>query len=90
MCADRSAGAGPGRDDGGPDRAAGRRIAATLHFLRSRRGLPARTGDPAALRRARAPQVTDCARDCGQFVPVEHPQPVLAAFPAFPADQAAS
>lgn len=90
MCADYRAGAGPDRADDEADRAAGRRIAAPLHFLWSRRGFPARNGDPAALWRAWAPQVTDSACDCGHFVPEEDPQAVLAAFLPFLAGQAAS
>jgi hypothetical protein len=49
MCGDCRAGAGPDRDEVEADRAAGRRIAVTLRILKSRRGLPACRGDPAAL-----------------------------------------
>jgi haloacetate dehalogenase len=83
MCADYRAGAGPDREDDEADRAAGHKIAAPLHFLWSRHGFPARTGDPAALWRAWAPQVTDSACDCGHFVPEEDPQAVLQAYLPF-------
>lgn len=83
MCADYRSGAGPDREDDEADRAAGHRIAAPLHFLWSRHGFPARTGNPAALWRAWAAQVTDSACDCGHFVPEEDPQAVLQAYLPF-------
>lgn len=83
MCADYRAGAGPDRADDEADRAAGRRIAAPLHFLWGRHGFPARTGDPAALWRRWADEVTDSQCDSGHFVMEEAPQAVLDAFLPF-------
>ena len=79
MCADYRAGATTDRAHDLADRAAGRRIAAPLRFLWGRHGFPARTGDPAALWRAWAEDVTDSPVDCGHFVMEEAPEAVLAA-----------
>ncbi|MBD3764178.1 MAG: alpha/beta hydrolase [Rhodobacterales bacterium] len=90
MCADYRAGATTDRAHDLADRAAGRRIAAPLHFLWGRHGFPARTGDAAAIWRRWADRVTDSSVDCGHFVMEEEPQAVLDAFvPFFAGDQAA-
>lgn len=83
MCADYRAGAGPDRTHDLADRAAGRRIAAPLHFLWGRHGFPARTGDPAALWRRWAAQVTDAQCDSGHFAMEEAPDEVTRAFLPF-------
>lgn len=90
MCADYRAGATTDRAHDLADRAAGRRITAPLHFLWGRHGFPARTGDPAAIWRRWAEQVTDMSCDSGHFVMEENPQAVLDAFlPFFGSDQPA-
>jgi len=80
MCADYRAGATTDRADDEADRAAGRRIAAPLHFLFAEGGFPARTGIAATAWSAWATQVgtTTCA--AGHFVMEEAPQAVLEAF----------
>ncbi|QYK42444.1 MAG: alpha/beta hydrolase [Paracoccaceae bacterium] len=83
MCADYRAGATTDRAADEADRAAGRRIGAPLRFLWGRHGFPARTGDPAALWRAWANDVTDSACDSGHFVMEEAPEAVIAAFLPF-------
>lgn len=83
LCADYRAGATTDRVQDEADRTAGRRITAPLHFLWGHDGFPARTGDPAALWRAWAAEVTDTACDSGHFVPEEAPEAVLAAFLPF-------
>ena len=80
MCADYRAGAGPDRAHDLEDRAAGRRIAAPLHFLWARSGFPARSGDPAAVWRQWAETVGDSPCESGHFVMEENPQAVLEAF----------
>lgn len=83
MCADYRAGATTDRADDEADRAAGRRIAAPLHFLWGRHGFPARTGDPAGIWRRWATTVTDTSCDSGHFVIEEDPEAVLGAFLPF-------
>jgi haloacetate dehalogenase len=83
MCADYRAGATTDRRDDEADRAAGRRIAAPLHFLYGHHGFPARTGDPAGIWRNWADQVTAEVCDSGHFVMEENPDAVLAAFLPF-------
>ena len=83
MCADYRAGATVDRDHDIADRAAGRKIAAPLHFLWGRHGFPARTGDPAGIWRRWAVQVTDASCESGHFVMEENPQAVLDAFLPF-------
>lgn len=83
MCADYRAGATTDRADDAADRDAGRRIVAPLHFLWSRHGFPARTGDPAAIWRRWARTVTDASCDCGHFVMEEAPETVLDSFLPF-------
>jgi haloacetate dehalogenase len=80
MCADYRAGATTDRADDEADLAAGRRIAAPLHFLWGRHGFPARTGDPAGIWRRWAQEVSDTPVEAGHFVMEEAPQAVLAAF----------
>lgn len=58
MCADYRAGATTDRADDESDRAAGRKIAAPLHFLHAAGGFPARTGRAATAWQAWAEQVT--------------------------------
>jgi haloacetate dehalogenase len=83
MCADYRAGATVDRDHDIADRAAGRKIAAPLHFLWGLHGFPARTGDPAGIWRRWAVQVTDASCESGHFVMEENPQAVLDAFLPF-------
>lgn len=89
MCADYRAGATTDRTHDIADRAAGRRIAAPLHFLYGHHGFPARTGDPAGIWRRWADRVTANACSSGHFVMEENPQAVLDAFLPFFADHAA-
>ncbi|WP_439139097.1 alpha/beta fold hydrolase [Roseicyclus sp.] len=78
MCADYRAGAGIDRDLDEADRAAGRKIAAPLHFIWAEAGFPARNGDPLAIWRSWADQVSgDCIRGCGHFAMEEAPDAVL-------------
>ena len=80
MCADYRAGAGLDRRLDEADRAAGRRIAAPLHFLWAEGGFPARTGDPLGLWRRWAEQVTGQAiAGTGHFMLEEQPDAVLEA-----------
>lgn len=88
MCADYRAGATYDRDADEADRAAGRRIAAPLHFLWARTGFPARTGRPAELWSHWAGTVTDTPCDSGHFAMEEAPEAVLDAFLPFFRDQA--
>lgn len=83
MCADYRAGATFDKTLDEADRAAGRKIAAPLHFLWAKAGFPAQTGDPADLWRAWADQVSDDSCDCGHFAMEEAPQDVVAAFLPF-------
>ena len=83
MCADYRAGATFDRALDAQDRAAGRQIVAPLHFLYAEKGFPARTGDPLALWRRWAPQVTGESCRAGHFAMEENPAAVLAAFLPF-------
>lgn len=83
MCADYRAGATTDRAADEADRAAGRRIAAPLRFLWAEGGFPGSTGDPAAIWRLWAGEVSDSACVSGHFVMEENPQAVLAAFLPF-------
>lgn len=83
MCADYRAGASTDRALDLADRAAGRTIAAPLRFLYAEGGFPTRTGDPAALWRTWAPQVTTAACRAGHFTMEENPQAVLDTFAAY-------
>ena len=80
MCADYRAGAFFDRQRDEEDRASGARIAAPLHFLWAESGFPAQTGDPLALWRGWAPQVTGNACRSGHFAMEENPQAVRDAF----------
>jgi haloacetate dehalogenase len=80
MCADYRAGATTDRAQDEADRAAGRRIAAPLHFLHAEGGFPARTGIAATAWQGWAAQVTTGACVAGHFVMEENPQAVLDAF----------
>lgn len=78
MCADYRAGAGIDRILDAADRAAGRKIAAPLHFIWAERGFPARTGDPLGIWRAWADHVSGaCITGCGHFAMEEAPEAVL-------------
>lgn len=83
MCADYRAGATVDRAQDEADRAAGLRITAPVHFLWAKTGFPAQTGDPAALWRQWADQVSDESCDSGHFVMEENPAAVIAAFLPF-------
>lgn len=87
MCADYRAGATTDRSHDIADRNAGHRITAPLHFLYGHHGFPARTGDPAAIWRRWATQVTASACASGHFVMEEAPQAVIDAFLPFFTDQ---
>lgn len=80
MCADYRAGATTDRADDEADRAAGRKIAAPMHFLHAKGGFPARTGIAATAWQGWAAQVTTSSCDSGHFVMEENPQAVLDAF----------
>lgn len=77
MCADYRAGATTDRAHDEADRAAGRRIDAPLACLFADTGFPARTGDPAAVWRRWAADVTTATCPSGHFVPEEAPEAVL-------------
>jgi haloacetate dehalogenase len=83
MCADYRAGATIDRALDEADRAAGRRIGVPLRFLWAEGGFPARTGDPAALWRRWADEVTESACVSGHFGMEEAPEAVIAAFLPF-------
>lgn len=83
MCADYRAGATIDRALDEADRAAGHKIAAPLHFLWSTHGFPARLGQPAALWRTWAEQVTDSRCESGHFAMEEVPEAVIGAFLPF-------
>ena len=80
MCADYRAGATTDRQHDEADRAAGRRIAAPLHFLHAEGGFPARTGIASTAWQDWAERVTVSSCRAGHFVMEENPQAVLAAF----------
>lgn len=83
MCADYRAGATFDRARDEEDRAAGRRIRVPLRFLWAEGGFPASTGDPLALWRRWAEDVTGAPCVSGHFVMEENPQAVLDAFLPF-------
>jgi haloacetate dehalogenase len=79
MCADYRAGAGIDRLLDEADLAAGRRIAAPLHFVWAAQGFPARTGDPLGIWRRWADRVTGAQiPGCGHFAMEEAPDALLA------------
>ncbi len=78
MCGDYRAGATTDRAHDEADRAAGNRIAAPTACLFADTGFPARTGDPAAIWRRWAADVTTATCPSGHFVPEEAPDAVLA------------
>lgn len=80
MCADYRAGAFFDRKLDAESRAAGAQITAPLHFLWAEGGFPAQTGDPLAIWRRWATDVTGNACRSGHFVMEENPQAVLDAF----------
>ncbi|MFN3955208.1 MAG: alpha/beta fold hydrolase [Pararhodobacter sp.] len=80
MCADYRAGATTDRQHDAEDRAAGRKIAAPLHFLWAEGGFPARAGDAQSGWRRWAEQVTGNPCESGHFVMEENPEAVLKAF----------
>ncbi len=77
MCSDYRAGATTDRAHDEADRAAGARIHAPLACLFARTGFPARTGDPAAVWRRWAREVTTATCASGHFVAEEAPDAVL-------------
>ncbi|GIT90949.1 haloacetate dehalogenase [Jannaschia pagri] len=83
MCADYRAGYHTDRAIDAEDRAAGRKIAAPLLFIWARSGFPASTGDPAAVWRDWAVNVSDYAVECGHFAMEEAPEQVSAALAEF-------
>jgi haloacetate dehalogenase len=88
MCADYRAGATVDRALDEADRTAGRRIAAPLRFIWAADGFPARTGDPLAIWRCWADDVTGSEiAGVGHFAMDEAPGAVLdAMLPHFLAD----
>lgn len=83
MCADYRAGYHVDRALDRADRAAGRRIAAPMTFVWARSGFPARTGDPAAVWRDWAEDVSDSSVESGHFAPEEAPEAVATALDGF-------
>ena len=83
MCADYRAGYHLDRAIDAEDRAAGRRIAAPLHFVWGAHGFPASTGDPAAIWRDWAGTVTDVSIPSGHFAMEEAPGDVGRALSTF-------
>ncbi|MBQ2261658.1 MAG: alpha/beta hydrolase [Loktanella sp.] len=84
MCADYRAGATFDRALDDADKAAGRRIAAPLHFLWAQSGFPAQTGDPAALWQPWVNHMTDASCVSGHFAMEENPKAVTDSFmPSF-------
>ncbi len=77
MCADYRAGATTDRAHDEADRDAGTRIQAPLACLFAQTGFPARTGDPAAIWRRWAHDVTTATCRSGHFVAEEAPDAVL-------------
>jgi len=83
LCADYRAGATTDRRLDQADRAAGRRIGVPLRFLWAEGGFPAQTGDPLALWRAWADEVSGASCRAGHFVMEENPEAVLETFLPF-------
>lgn len=83
MCADYRAGAGIDRALDNGDLAAGRKIAAPLHFLWSTSGFPAGSGDPAGHWRRWCDHLTEVSCESGHFVMEENPQAVIDEFIPF-------
>ncbi|MGB3553313.1 MAG: alpha/beta hydrolase [Jannaschia sp.] len=83
MCADYRAGYFTDRAIDAADREAGRRIAAPMLFVWARHGFPASTGDPAAIWRDWAEDVSDVAVTSGHFAMEEVPDEVGAALLPF-------
>ncbi|PWK60058.1 alpha/beta fold hydrolase [Roseicyclus mahoneyensis] len=80
MCNDYRAGATIDSALDEADRAAGRKIAAPLRFVWAQNGFPARRGDPLAIWRAWAENVTGTViGGCGHFAMEEAPDAFLAA-----------
>ncbi len=82
-CADYRAGATTDRQHDEADLAAGRKITAPLRFLWAERGFPASTGDPVAVWRRWAHDVTDASCESGHFVMEENPKAVIDAYLPF-------
>lgn len=80
MCADYRAGA---TFDRALDAAETGRITAPMHFLWAKDGFPAQTGDPAAVWRKWADQVSDASCLSGHFAMEENPSAVLESFLPF-------
>lgn len=80
MCADYRAGAFTDRTLDQESRETGARIDAPLHFLWAEGGFPAQTGDPLAIWRRWASEVTGNVCRSGHFAMEENPQAVLDAF----------
>ena len=80
MCADYRAGAFFDRKLDEESREADARIYAPLHFLWAEGGFPAQTGDPLAIWRRWAVEVTGNVCRSGHFAMEENPQAVLEAF----------
>jgi haloacetate dehalogenase len=83
MCADYRAGATTDRVLDEADRAAHRKIAVPLRFLWAETGFPAQTGDPAAIWRNWADEVTNASCKSGHFAAEEAPRAVLDMFATF-------
>ncbi|NIA68813.1 alpha/beta hydrolase [Pelagibius litoralis] len=78
LCEDYRAGATCDRADDEADLAAGRKIAAPLHFIWGQAGFPAKAGDPLGIWRNWAENVTGSTTDSGHFSPEEDPTGTLA------------
>lgn len=83
MCADYRAGATFDRKLDEADRAAGCQIEAPTKYLYAASGFPAQTGDPEALWRVWAPDLTSQSCTSGHFVMEENPQAVRDCFIPF-------
>lgn len=83
MCADYRAGATTDRRIDAEDRTARRKIKIPMKYLYAESGFPARTGDPAALWRDWAEDVTAESCKSGHFAMEENPDAVVACFKSF-------
>ncbi|GFE66302.1 alpha/beta fold hydrolase [Litoreibacter roseus] len=83
MCADYRAGATFDRALDEADKAAGRQITCPVRFLYAEGGFPAQTGDPAAVWRSWAADLTTRSCVSGHFAMEENPQAVLDCFTEF-------
>jgi haloacetate dehalogenase len=79
MCEDYRAGASIDWRTDLADRASGAKVETPLHFVWSKYGFPAATGDPLGLWGAWAKSLSGAEVECGHFMPEENPEALLAA-----------